>query len=133
MLLISPLLLATSCDEDDDNNNPANSSMTGRWKLVNVSGGIQGQNFDVPNSSITWTFNSNNTVQVVNNNPADTNAEDFFETGTYNYQYVPSEITVICASSLEIDDIDLGCQNIQGDTMILTQVESDGYVLTLKK
>lgn len=132
MLLISPLLLATSCDEDDDSSIP-NTTLTGRWNLVNVSGGLQGQDFDIPNGSITWTFNANNTVQVVNNNPADGNAEDFFETGTYNYQYTTNEVSTTCNQTLKIDDIDLGCQNIQGNTMTLSQVEADGYLLTLKK
>lgn len=132
LLLISPIFLATSCDEDD-NNNPQNTTLTGRWKLTNVSGGIQGQDFDVPNGSITWTFNNNNTVQVVNNNPADSNAEDFFETGTYNYVYTTSDVSTTCTQTLKINTIDLGCLNIQGSTMTLTQVESDGYLLTLKR
>lgn len=132
LLLISPLLLATSCD-DDDNNTPQNAALTGRWKLVNISGGIQGQDFDVPNGTITWTFNNNNMVQVVNNNPVDSNVEDFFETGTYTYQHIASEVSATCPQLLRVNNVDLGCKHTAGNTMTLTQTESDGYVLTLMK
>lgn len=129
-LLIAIPLLAVSCN-DDDNTAQANN-LQGRWNLVNVSGGLMGQDLDIPSGTITWTFGYN-TVKVINNNPADTSAEDFFETGNYNYEYSESEASIICTQTLKINNVDLGCVTVQDNTLKLTMQENDGYILILKR
>jgi hypothetical protein len=132
-LLCMFVALLWSC-EDDDNVTASPSALRGTWNLVNVSGGITGSSFNFPPGTIKWKFNDqSNTVNVVNNNPADSNAEDFFETGTYSYVYTENEVSTTCVNTLTIDNVDLGCQHISGQTMTLTQVVADGYVLTLKR
>ena len=130
LLLCSPLLWAFQCDEDD---NPSDDKPIGTWNLVNVSGGIAGSDFNFPPGTITWKFNYDGTVEVVNNNPADSNAEDFFETGTYTYEHVVNEIPNSCQHVMMIDNINLGCESLLVPVLTFTQVEADGYIITLKR
>lgn len=130
LLLLSPLLLAFQCDDDPSDDTPA-----GTWSLVNVSGGIAGVNHDFPEGMITWKFrleNGGSTVTVTNNN-TDAEAEDFFDTGVYNYRYVDNTIPNSCEHTTEIDGIDFGCQRQRGNSLTLTQQSSDGYTLKFHK
>lgn len=134
LFMLSGLVLIASCENDDDNFAPTDP-IAGTWNLISVSGGIMGSTFDFPAESIKWTFNTtSHTVIVVNNNPADSPAEDFFSSGTYNYLYPQNNATPQnCNTTLRISTTDLGCREVSGHTMILTQVQSDGYVLTFSK
>lgn len=154
LLLAAPVLLATSCQDDDSilqtaaynqpqqeqpqqpeepgQEEPQNNE-TNSWSLVNVSGSIAGVSHDFPDGQIIWTFNNNNTIDVVNNNP-DPNAEDFLDTGNFTYGYIPSEMpTANCSEDMFVWCFVLGCQNVDGDTMTITQQLSDGYTLIFKK
>lgn len=131
LLLITPFLLAMSCDDD-----PSNDTPSGTWSLVHVTGGFAGVDEEFPEGAVTWkfgNFNGNRKVTVVNNNPEDAEAEDFFDTGVYNYRYVDNALPNSCQHTTEIDGINFGCQNQSGQTLILAQTEADGYTLTFKK
>jgi len=134
LLVLLPALIMTGCEED--NATPMNyqqEAAEGEWNLVNVSGSIAGVNQDFAPGTIAWTFNENGTVTVVNNNTNE-QAEDFFDTGTYDYSFVANEDNPqACAIVLEVDNINFGCQTINGDELVLSQVWADGYQLTFEK
>lgn len=125
--MFSPLLLAMTCDDDPSDDKPA-----GTWSLISVSGGITGTEYNFEPGLITWKFNYDSTVNVVNNNAEDSDAEDFFETGTYNYQYLPNELSG-CENVIYIDSINFGCQDLRNPSYTLTQTTSDGYTLKFQK
>ncbi|MGV3459108.1 MAG: hypothetical protein ACO1N9_01510 [Flavobacterium sp.] len=152
LLLLAPVLLATSCQEDDavlnttavvaepqqqpeepqEQEQPQNPTGDS-WSLINVSGSIAGVSHNFPVGQITWTFNENATIDVVNNNP-DQNLEDFLDSGNFTYGFIPSEMpTNTCSEDLFVWCFVLGCQNIDGDTMTITQQFADGYTLTFRK
>ena len=135
LLLSFASLLALSCNNDDDNNPPTgNGGLFDSWTLTEVDGGFAGTLDNFSEGTIVWTFNQQaGTVTVVNNN-ADENAVDFFESGTYDFEFVPNEISPQnCSESLNIDTVEFGCYNIQGIEMKLDQHMDDGYFLTFKR
>lgn len=121
-----------SCSSNNDNNNPQNATLEGGWRLTNVSGGLTGTN-DSFSGEITWTFNADGTVSVWNTNTDNTKV-DLLETGDYTYAFMPNTTTPeTCAQAFYINGISYGCQNISGNTMTLSQIETDGYLATLEK
>lgn len=151
LLLLAPILLATSCQDDDTALQTAATQQQpqqpeepqqpeqpqeappGSWSLVNVSGSIAGVSHDFPMGQVIWTFNDDNTIDVVNNNP-DQSVEDFLDTGNFTYGYFPSEMpTTTCSEDMFVWCFVLGCQQIDGDVMTITQQFADGYTLTFHK
>ena len=126
------VLLCLSCTQDDDA--PITNQLEASWSLINVSGSFAGIDQDIPVGIIVWTFNTtDDTVTIVNNN-TDEEITDFFESGTYTYHFVNNEEqTEECSESLFVDEIDFGCQNITGNTMVVSNVWVDGYQLTFVK
>lgn len=126
------LLFCISCSEDDDI--IYNDPIEGNWSLVNVSGSLMGVNQDIETGTIVWTFNpAENTVTIVNNN-TDEEITDFFESGTYTYNYESNEgETELCSESLLIENIDFGCRDFNNNTMTLSNTWEDGYELTFVK
>ena len=127
------VLFCFACSQDDDVifTDPAE----GDWSLVNVSGTLLGLDQDIEAGVIVWTFNpAENTVTIVNNN-TDEEITDFFESGTYAYIYMSNNgETELCSESLIIEDTDFGCQSFtNGDTMTLSNIWVDGYILTFVK
>lgn len=134
LLLLLPAFCLTSCS-DDDTTEPVYTipEVSATYKLVNVSGSIAGVSHDFEPGTITWKFNTDQTVTIVNNNTNE-NVEDFFESGTYELSYQPAEyIPAPCEENLVIDNIDLGCVDATENGLVLTQAVADGYVLTFTK
>lgn len=130
--LLIAIGFAASCDSGDDA--PAGTvSLNSSWKLTHVSGSITGASYDIPDGTIRWVFNTQaGNVTVINNNPAD--VEDFFATGVYDMVLEPNEVTPqTCNEVVLINNISFGCVGIDGNTLTLSQVESDGYTLTFQK
>lgn len=131
LLALSFAFLASCNNGDDDNNTP--QSVVGAWRLVNVRGGIAGTDDDFNDGSIIWTFENNGNVSVWNTNTDDTK-QDLIETGEYTYTFLPNPATPqSCAEAIYIDGVSYGCYNVTGDTLVLNQVEADGYEVTLEK
>lgn len=155
LFLLAPVLLATSCQDDDTVLQSAAAveqpqqpeptpqepepplghevPLSESWSLVNVSGSIAGVSHDFPQGQIVWTFNADSTIDVVNNNP-DQSVEDFLDSGNFAYGYFPSENpTATCTDDFFVWCFVLGCQQVDGDTMTITQQFADGYTLTFRK
>jgi hypothetical protein len=134
LLLLLPAFTLTSCS-DGDENEPMQvfPDVAATYKLINVSGSIAGVSHDFAPGTITWRFNTNQTVTVVNNNTNE-NVEDFFGSGTYEFSLQPFEYTPApCDRNLVIDSSELGCAEITENGLVLTQAMADGYVLTFVK
>jgi hypothetical protein len=130
-LLIGALAL-NSCNNGNDDNTP-DQSINGVWKLTNVRGGIAGTNDTFASGVINWTFNANGSIHVVNSNLDDTKT-DLIDSGDYTYSFVPNPSTPqSCTEALIINGVSYGCYSINGNTLILNQVETDGYEVTLEK
>lgn len=123
----------SGCSDDDDAGAAIDPALyEGPWALINVSGSIAGVDNDL--NGIIWDFNTDeDTVTVTNNYEGDETVEDFFESGTYDVSFVPTEGSGACSLSLEVDQTDLGCMDANGGAMTLTQQAADGYTLTFEK
>lgn len=127
------LVLAVSCSKSDNAPDEQLPAIQSAWRLTNVSGGISGISDDFDDGSIDWTFATGGALTVWNTNTDDTK-EDILETGEYIYGFVPNTITPgSCAETIVIGGVNYGCVSISGNTMTLSQTESDGYVLTFEK
>lgn len=122
-------VFAASCDEDSTT--PANNpqTMNGKWHLVDISGSIAGGHHALEPGTITWAFGDDGLLVVQNNNTNES-IEDFFESGTYTYSYIPNEDSPeMCAQVLMVNSINLGCQVGNAQEMIITNTWADGYQL----
>lgn len=136
LLLLVPLLFMQACNNDDDTQvNPQNPQAEGTWKLINVSGSIAGVSHNYEEGVITWTFEEDMQMIQIVNNSTDTNKYSGPESGHYDYEIIPNEATPqSCLSTIEVGSfLNLGCQDLNGNTMVFTQLEADGYVFTFKK
>jgi hypothetical protein len=134
-LLFCTLILNSCSNSNDDDDNSPEPTLQGGWTLKKVQGGIGGVNQNFDDELVTWTFNANGTVSVFNTNTDDTRI-DFFETGDYTYDFEPNTATPdTCAEALILDNVSFGCHDFSGNgnTLTLSQVESDGYQLTLER
>ena len=129
--LLAPLALLMACNNSDDNN--TTQSIEGAYRLASVRGGIAGTNDEFNDGSIIWTFENNGNIHVWNTN-TDDSKQDLIETGDYIYTFQPNTVTPqTCATAIYIDGVSYGCYDLNGDNLTLSQVESDGYEVTLVK
>ena len=124
------LFLLTSCS--NDSTSAKNNTITGQWKLVNVSGTFAGINDNFPEGMITWDFNPITQTVTVTNNNTNANLWDVFETGVYNFQFVNNP-EFPCGESIEIDGSLYGCYSFANDSLIIDQSIADGFAITLKR
>lgn len=122
--------LFAGCNDDDDSN--AEATLAGDWKLTRIQGGFSGVDETFAPGVITWKFNDNQTVTVVNNNTDET-AEDLFDSGTYDYQVLTTGVPGECNTQMSIDETDLGCIELTSTTLTLSQQANDGFDVTLKR
>jgi hypothetical protein len=88
LLLISALVLTTSCKKDDDDTNQP-ATISGNWNLKNVSGGFAGIDIDYTAGQVIWNFNLETQILTVQNNIITIGPEDIyagFESGTYDFE-----------------------------------------------
>ncbi|WP_396159088.1 hypothetical protein [Flavobacterium sp.] len=128
LFFLSVSLLSCS----NENNISRNDSVSGRWKLVKVTGTFGGINDNYTYGLVTWDFNPiTQTVTVVNNN-SNANLWDVLETGVYNYQFVNNPNST-CGESIEIDGTVFGCYSVVTDSLVIDQSIADGFAITLKR
>jgi hypothetical protein len=123
--------LSISCNNGDDNQEP--TTLDGIWLLKSVRGGIAGTNDEFNNGEISWTFDNNGNISVSNSNTDDTKV-DLIESGDYLYNIAPNPATPeSCSEAMFINGVNYGCYAIDDFTLVLNQVENDGYEVTLQK
>lgn len=139
LIILISLPFCTACNNDDDNglgpDPTGNVGFEGKWYLININGGFAGYNHDFEKGLITWTFNeSEKKIVVVNNNPAD--VYDALGMGTYDYEYILAD-SQSCDSTLNITQANnevlynFGCHKIEDTTLTFSQIEVDGFKITL--
>lgn len=121
LLLLSPLLLAMTCDEYD----PA-IGLEGQWTLINISNGFSGTNNDFDEGLIIWDFEEyTNRVKITDNS----GSENYYgPSGSLNYSL--GNEPEICEYTLRIRGIDYGCIDIVADTLRLSKGHIDGDTFT---
>lgn len=133
-LKLLPVLFAlaffTGCNDDDDSN--AETTLSGGWKLTRIQGGFAGVDETFAPGVITWTFNNDQTVTIVNNNTDET-AEDLFDSGTYEFQALSTGEPGECDAYMSIDGTNLGCMELTSTILKLSQQSTDGFDVTLKR
>lgn len=132
--LLLTALLTTACNDDNANSTLITpEGISGKWNLVNQRGGFQGHSLDFENGEVVWTFNSEDEIVAIENNSDGTDGINF-PTAIYNYSMVTNEVSPeSCDKTLNIEVVDLGCINIEGNIMTITPVGADMYTLTFKR
>jgi hypothetical protein len=117
-----------SCNDTDGTTDNSEQVLLGTWKMVKAYGGISGVVHNIPEGTITWTFDTDsNTLTVVNNN-MDTTLDAGLDSGTYSYQIVNSEAPESCSKTLMIDGNDYGCFIKTEAGLTISQVYADGLI-----
>lgn len=133
IMSITILLAFSSCSDDIDDNPIQDTSLNGTWKLVKVRGTVAGINETFPEGEIIWKINTEEEKIQVTNNHAPQNPHEILQTGNYEYDIVENTVTDFCSHTIVIDGINYGCFSVQNGILVLSQVESDGYEITLKR
>jgi len=134
LALLPVAMLLANCGDDDNKTVNKHPELAHAWSLTNVSGSIAGISKDYEPGTIIWNFNTNNSIITVVNNNTDESAPDALDSGVYSYHFVENEITpATCSESIEVNESNLGCTSVNGNTLIISMVESDGYQLTFTK
>ena len=121
------LFLLTSCFNNDDNQIQITNTIT--YSLTNVMGGIAGFDETFEPGLITWTFNNQTNMMIVDNNNTDDSSFDVFESGTYSYS-VENDGTNL---RMTIDGTDFGIITETANELTLDQQVDDGFLITLKR
>ena len=118
--------LFLSCNNDDDAT-PV-ESISGTWKIQNVSGGLQGVDIDYQEGDVDWTFDTDSQTVRVENRILTTGPEDIYagpETGSYPYEVEQLGQTQI----LYLDDEVMGGIILSGNTLTVDSgSDADGLV-----
>lgn len=117
------LLFISGCSDDDDSTEKG--PIIGLWTLVNTTGTIAGINHQFVENEIIWTFNTNNTVTVVNNS-TDENLQSGFPSGTYPYTIADNENIASCPQNITIQTAEFGCLSFYGNEMDINENIADG-------
>jgi hypothetical protein len=132
LLLISTLVLTTSCKKDDDDTNQP-ATISGNWNLKNVSGGFAGIDIDYTAGQVIWNFNLETQILTVQNNIITIGPEDIyagFESGTYDFEIQENEDT----KALLVDGADIGDVILLDDVLQLDEgVAVDGFMKTFER
>ena len=128
-------LVTFGCSSDDDNHN-APQNLVGSWHLVKTTGTIAGINHEFAEGTIIWTFNTNNTVTVVNNNENES-LQSGFESGTYSYNVGnnPGSPTSLpeCAKYINISTDEFNCMVLEATELEIREGIADGINYHFKK
>ncbi|MEL7271530.1 MAG: hypothetical protein AAGL34_18295 [Bacteroidota bacterium] len=118
--------LFLSCNNDDDAT-PV-ESISGTWKMQNVSGGLQGINIDYQDGDVDWTFDTDSQTVRVENRILTTGPEDIYagpETGSYPYEVEQLGQTQI----LYLDEEVMGGIILSGNSLTIDSgSDADGLV-----
>ncbi len=124
LLLLSPLLLAMTCDEDTDY---PHIGLQGEWQLVRISNSFAGSSRDIEEGLVSWTFSESTRTVFVDND-----SEEGAENGltSRNYTYTLPEDGDVCDQTLQVGERDFGCITISGDSLKLSRDYVGGDTFT---
>jgi hypothetical protein len=58
--------------------------------------------------------------------------QDILSSGTYPYGFVANEATPeLCAMTILVNNVNLGCYNITANEFTMSQIEADGFMIRL--
>ncbi len=124
-LLLLFLLINIGCSEDKNNS----QTISGMWSLIQTTGTIAGIEHNFVEGTIIWTFNSNKTLTILNNNE-DENLQSGLSSGTYTYTIGnnPADANSLpeCAKYIIIDDFEFTCLILSDQEMKIREGISDG-------
>ncbi len=125
---LSLTVLISSCSNNE--NSDSDVKMTGKWNLVNISGGLLGDNKSYEKGEITWDLTDNNTIVVVNN--TDDSFHEFLDTGIHNYniKYLNNSE---CLGQININTMSMGCLKMNENTLTISYLALDGYLFEFEK
>ena len=92
-----------SCSDNDDKSYTPNESIIHSWTLIKSTGTIAGITHEFPYGTIVWTFNSNNTVTIENNNATE-NLQSGMPSGTYSFVINPNQASASCEKKITIKE-----------------------------
>lgn len=114
----------SSCNSDDDSNS---TTISGKWNMTQISGGLIGLDYAFEKGEITWTFDEiTHDVRIVNNS---TNDFTVFDSGNYTYTIKNEE----GYDSILINNINLGVIDISLSAIKIDQRPSDGILIVLER
>ncbi|TRX61860.1 hypothetical protein FNH22_03535 [Fulvivirga sp. M361] len=124
--------LFTGCGQDDDPTTQA-QTINGTWNLSNVSGGLTGINIDYNVGEVSWVFNENTKVLIIENNIESTGPEDIYaglESGTYDYKIQHEDDHQV----LYIDGAERGILKIEDNILKIDDgVAVDGFLTEFER
>lgn len=130
ILVILMMLLFVGCSKESTAS--SSDTITGQWKLVNVSGTFAGISDDFAEGTITWDFNPITQTVTVTNSNSNPDLWDVLETGIYTYQFVNNP-ELPCGESININGTPYGCYSFANDSLVIDQSIADGFKITLKR
>lgn len=131
LLLLAITGLTLSCNNDD--NSAVDNGFFNSWSLIKAGNGFGGINNEFEPGIIIWHFNQNGTVTVTNNN-TDEQAYDYFDSGTYNYQFTTGdENNSGCEKELTVNNRTFGCFTMENNTLRLDESYIDGDYLIFER
>lgn len=114
----------SSCNSDDDSNS---TTISGKWNMTQISGGLIGIDNTFNKGEITWTFDEvTQGLMIVNNS---TNDYTVFDSGNYTYTIQNEE----GYDSILINNINLGVIDISLSAIKIDQRASDGVLIVLER
>ncbi|PLX15124.1 MAG: hypothetical protein C0599_17275 [Salinivirgaceae bacterium] len=131
LLLISALVLSTSCKKDDDETTERDP-ISGNWNLKNVSGGFGGVDIDYTPGEVIWNFNLNTNILTVQKNIEPTDPSSSYvglESGTYPFEIEENEET----KTLFVNGEDKGFITLLDDVLQLNEGYIDGFMRTFER
>lgn len=115
-----------SCSDNDDKSYTPNESIIHSWTLIKSTGTIAGITHEFPYGTIVWTFNSNNTVTIENNNATE-NLQSGMPSGTYSFVINPNQASASCEKKITINTSEeFLCLVIEDTQMDINQGVADG-------
>lgn len=132
------LFTLSSCSIANDDNDDSKEITINEWNLINVTGGISGENYNFEIGEIVWLFDDLNAVLTITNTNIE-DLEDGLDSGNYNLNILKNNEDLLF---LFIDTQEFGEINFFGtdnDDMTIDQNSltngqgSDGFVYTFKR
>ncbi len=128
-ILLSFTILLSCSNDDDSNPEIVVSGLSGKWNLVNVSGGFIGVDHDFATGVIVWDFNETNKTVVITNTNTDDTLEDSFPTGTYDFLIIDNQ----GVNELMVDNRNLGNLEIANSQLVIDENFRDGFRFTFNR